>query len=990
MEDKNNNNEEVYQSQNQLEKKGKDLAKNTTRKAAKLLKKAAKEVLSKIFAAIGWKGIAIIIGIIILILLSAFLWTVEQAVFISISDIAKVQTEDESGEIRRITEVDEENRRLKINSEAFIELVNQWFESNHVSSESIGFALKEYKTLAKFLEAEAVTSFPDLRYRSQIENNAPIEEGEIQGTVKFFRKFKDSQGVERHGYLEFMKYDDFKKEVGKFGVKVEEDDEVEQVYFEKEQVQKAYESLATYFTLDPEEYNLIIVTMSEDEKQIKYSDYAKEENNTDDNEYHFDLKVSKVDYQNYIKQYVMPFELPLGLLTVTRNAQFCEKFADMALRSKAGEPKIFEPEIVIDINDNLVETHINENYSYTSNLKLQDYLKYQFVTKSKEDGRILHEEHDIRYDPWPIEVEKNGIKVDSYKVTDTYVKTTTTQLCVSKAVNWIVDYLAVFEKSVVKEDPVIDEITEPDETQYKEVVDAHGYLKNQKFEYKLPSNKETDTQITTYSVQEEDKRILEKKTNIKTIITTNVTNTDYNKINQILNPRWSRFLTLLKYDKDFLDEKTGLPKYNVNNRLENDTLVMYEIYTFLGEDRIGSPEQNLLTGQYQLYELLASNEKTEDKVATMQDLIDIYLGKLEVTETETDFGLVQTNFENFVPEDFIPVETTAKGDYIVKTDEPGAAPIPTKDKLRAGLEKWLSGQQKTNALNVLDDVIECQNKYKVNAVFIYALMKQESSMGTASTSWVKENNWTSLTGLGHIQYASPGANIEKMCDIIANGRYYFTQGRISVYPIGERYCASPPPPAWAEKVSNYMTELYNAMGMRGSSSETPGSHNSYIEYKQGDYPNTPPKYNATGSWGSIKEKGCMPTSIAIISTGFGIKDKDGKLYTPVTFVEQVHNSGSSYANAKNAMAKIGLTLGPQTWTKGNASKMIAHLNSGQPLLIHASTGYYTGGGHYMTVLDIRNGSEVYLSNPGSRTKTGWVNINTLISRNVDWFAAVSR
>ena len=110
MEDKNNNNEEVYQSQNQLEKKGKELAKNTTRKAAKLLKKAAKEVLSKIFAAIGWKGIAIIIGIIILILLSAFLWTVEQAVFISISDIAKVQTEDESGEIRRITEVDEENR----------------------------------------------------------------------------------------------------------------------------------------------------------------------------------------------------------------------------------------------------------------------------------------------------------------------------------------------------------------------------------------------------------------------------------------------------------------------------------------------------------------------------------------------------------------------------------------------------------------------------------------------------------------------------------------------------------------------------------------------------------------------------------------------------------------------------------------------------------------------------------------------------------------
>ena len=285
--------------------------------------------------------------------------------------------------------------------------------------------------------------------------------------------------------------------------------------------------------------------------------------------------------------------------------------------------------------------------------------------------------------------------------------------------------------------------------------------------------------------------------------------------------------------------------------------------------------------------------------------------------------------------------------------------------------------------------MECQDKYKVNAVFIYALLRKESSIGTASTSWVRENNWMSLTALGHIQYKTPGANIDKACDIIANGKYYFTQGRISVYQIGERYCTDPPPPAWAEVVSDYMTDLYNAMGVGGSSSAKPGSHNSYIEYKQGDYPNTPPRYNATGSWGSIKDKGCMPTSIAIISTGFGIKDKDGKLYTPVTFVEQVHNSGSSYANAKNAMAKIGLSLGPQTWTKDNASKMIAHLNSGQPLLIHARTGYYTGGGHYMTILDVR-GNEVYLSNPGSRTKTGWVNINTLISRNVDWFAAVSK
>ncbi|MDE5830778.1 MAG: hypothetical protein K2H53_03815 [Clostridia bacterium] len=48
--------------------------------------------------------------------------------------------------------------------------------------------------------------------------------------------------------------------------------------------------------------------------------------------------------------------------------------------------------------------------------------------------------------------------------------------------------------------------------------------------------------------------------------------------------------------------------------------------------------------------------------------------------------------------------------------------------------------------------------------------------------------------------------------MIATGNIYFTQGRDTVYEIGEKYCTDPPPPAWADGVSGHMMALYNAAG----------------------------------------------------------------------------------------------------------------------------------------------------------------------------------
>lgn len=64
-----------------------------------------------------------------------------------------------------------------------------------------------------------------------------------------------------------------------------------------------------------------------------------------------------------------------------------------------------------------------------------------------------------------------------------------------------------------------------------------------------------------------------------------------------------------------------------------------------------------------------------------------------------------------------------------------------------------------------------------------------------------------------MQYPSPNANIETFARMIATGNIYFRQGRDTVYEIGEKYCTSPPPPAWANGVSGHMMDIYNAAGM---------------------------------------------------------------------------------------------------------------------------------------------------------------------------------
>lgn len=622
-----NNEQDIYDNEvaDAAKKVGKDTAKKVGNQTKKATKKALKELLKKIILAIGKKWIFIILVVILIIIsIAAFWWTIKSDTFNSISEIAKYTTTDNSGNVKTITSINEEDRVLTIDSDTFKKEVDQWFEDNQVSANAIGFTDDEYSNLIKFLEAEAVSSFPDLRERSKI--GTPVKKDELQGIVQFKRKYAD--GSEQ--LLEYKKYKEFRKELAKLGVKLDEEETQEQIYFAKNDIERAYNELKTYFTLD-ESYNLIIISLESYETKITYSGYAKEEGNSDQNTYNFSIKVEKVNYQSVIQKYTMPFEFPLALLMITKNPGFCEEVAKLSMTSQE-EDKLtkvsFEPKIVVDIQDNLTATYIKEDYGYTANFKLRDYVKYNLLTTNQK-GVLVHQENGIQLDPYPIEVDK-VVSADSYRITENWINTTTPQLCVSEAITWIADYTSIYHKTDEIIGPDITNTSEGSDGGYHEVPDYHGYLASQEFTYSLPSS--SNKQGTTQGVlASEEKKILEMQTDKHTQITTTTNTSKYDKSSSKVEPKWERFLSLLKIEKK--EEK-----FNLRDLRKNDTYIKYKIDDL---NNNVSPDNNLLSGKTGLYTLLASNTKTVTFEQIMRDLIGIYTGKIKVEEAKFDFSIYE-------------------------------------------------------------------------------------------------------------------------------------------------------------------------------------------------------------------------------------------------------------------------------------------------------------------------------------------------------------
>lgn len=229
----------------------------------------------------------------------------------------------------------------------------------------------------------------------------------------------------------------------------------------------------------------------------------------------------------------------------------------------------------------------------------------------------------------------------------------------------------------------------------------------------------------------------------------------------------------------------------------------------------------------ELVELLATHYDTQTHELLMMYYWNIFYGE-DVYDVDIDAILSLFDTTTFVSIGGAGVNYG--GGLVVKTDELNTAPVLTKDEMEMALRSWLSGDKLSNALSILDKVMECQDKWNVNGVFIYAIAMNESSMGTdmKGATWIKNNNWYGY-GDKNKHYSSPSECTETVANQIANLNHYFTEGRYTVYEIGENYCTDPPPPAWGNAVTMHMMSIYNAAGKNViNSGPIPGGSNSNI------------------------------------------------------------------------------------------------------------------------------------------------------------------
>ena len=110
---------EIYEDEagKRVEKAGKD-ALNTAKNAGK---RKLKEGLKNILKKFGLKWLFIVgVVVVVIVMLASFWWAVTTSVFDEISKLAIENTSDSSGEIKKITQIDEDKRELIIDSDTYI------------------------------------------------------------------------------------------------------------------------------------------------------------------------------------------------------------------------------------------------------------------------------------------------------------------------------------------------------------------------------------------------------------------------------------------------------------------------------------------------------------------------------------------------------------------------------------------------------------------------------------------------------------------------------------------------------------------------------------------------------------------------------------------------------------------------------------------------------------------------------------------------------
>lgn len=654
----------------------------------------------------------------------------------------------------------------------------------------------------------------------------------------------------------------------------------------------------------------------------------------------YNMSSTDVNYQEFINGYTMPFEYLWALLVITEDKEFALELADL----------VYNSEIEITVHDNLTVTTDTDVNTYSKKKKIDTNAE---VTVNYGEQENIIEGASTKSGNWTDEEPP----VD-YKVTKTVIdRDNTLDVSLTKANVWILEYIQeyTFEKPKVQEtDPVIVSLDDqdypdtPDSTSHE---DIHGHAQNL-----LETEKKAYESTYAYvdgKVNFVNEEIYNAVVNRKRTTTYKTETSNYVSSPAKINE---------KTDKKVHDDNTG------------DNFI-----TILSQSKHKGARKRILEVSSWLFEILESNDSTKSR--DMVDLTKYLLYKL----TGNSYGVTEYDFSEYVNTDFSDYASST-GDYVVKTNAQNSATVVTdKNKLEEGLKKWLKNAngQKKNALSVVDEVLNCQEKYHVNAVFVYAFLRNETGIGTADTNYVKnDNNWGSWN-LGH-KFGSPEDNIETITRNIENGSIYFKQGRISVSTIGEIYCPNEPShpnqgDEWVKNVQKYMSELYSCMGITESSGNsgsvakggagTIGVYTSttgrkYNLYLQGN--GAPWAGNDYGDLHSMALAGCGPTAEAIIASSYNAE------ITPETTRKDIvskygrgnHSSATCIEKSLNTLLP-GVKTSVGKFDENRIEKCLK--KSGQVWLV-VQNCKYTSGAHCIALIDYKDSGKVYVAHGTAKSR----------------------
>ena len=618
----------------QVGDKAKDAVKEVANIAMQQVKKVAKEAIKKGFdalvATVGWEVIIAVIAIVLVIVIVAgivfYVYNLKTTDFERISDILSYsatsyeQTGDNSnnsngnnanqnnnnytlGNARKLVQI--EDRQIKLDTENFFNMTAQYINSR---GGSYGIA-NDFSDLKAFLEAEVATFYPDLRERALIGTEVP--EGELQGCVQFVRKY----GNGNSDIMEYMPYEEYAAEVAKMGLNIDETNTYTVSSPDKNTkagIESVYNNIKDNFTLDANQ-NLVLVKLNSTEVLVDYNDWANEENQMykTGQEYSYTYTVSKelVNYQTVLENYSMPFELCLALLLSTENSGFAKEVANLAKNST----------IVIDVQDNEVETEYKYVYGHTSDYNLETKIEYHYYKTVTVSASSVAAEQSGGHasgvtgtttrrtkESGNLDLKGNDIKRnDDYETITVIDYSTTTKLNLTKVDNWIADINILYEykPEETNEGPTTTSAGENDAT-HTEVPAYH----TDELNFPNASGSDwTDPITRTYYCSE-------KRYNKTVTFTSNRKTKQYNEITRDVKETPDKFLSLLKVDPN-------TDKFDLYNFKNNTKMKAYQKssgqYTLVGTTFISQKDI--------FFKLLESNTKTKDLKETMAYLMNLYL-----------------------------------------------------------------------------------------------------------------------------------------------------------------------------------------------------------------------------------------------------------------------------------------------------------------------------------------------------------------------------